>query len=59
MSLSLSNSLSFAQSPFVKKFKNSKNSYFSDFETIFLLFGGVYAKCTFYKNKFFWRELFF
>ena len=44
MSLSLSNSLSFVKSSLVKLGKNSKNTYFSDFEPIFvLLFGGVYA----------------
>lgn len=44
--------------PIVNIWKNSKNSYFSDFEHIFLLFGGVFSKCTFYENKFFWPELF-
>jgi len=44
--------------PIVNIWKNSKNSYFSDFEHIFLLFGGVLSKCTFYENKLFWPELF-
>ena len=35
------------------------NSYFSDFEPFFLLFGGVCAKCPFYKKEFFLREDFF
>ena len=35
------------------------NSYFSDFEPIFLLFGGVCSKSDFSKKKFFLREGFF
>ena len=36
--------------------KKTKKSYFSDFEPIFLYLV-FFSKCTFYKNKFFWREL--
>ena len=35
------------------------NLYFSDFEPFFLLFGGVCAKCPFYKTKSVLREDFF
>ena len=35
------------------------NLYFSDFEPFFLLFGGVCAKCSFYKEEFFLQEDFF
>ena len=59
MLLSLSNSLPFAWISLVKLGKNSKNSYFSDFEPIFLLFGGVCSKRDFSKKKFFLREGFF
>ena len=59
MSLSLSNSLCFAWISLVKLGKNCKNSYFSDFEPIFLLFGGVCSKKDFSKKKFFLREGFF
>ena len=59
MLLSLSNSLPFAWISLVKLGKNSKNSYFSDFEPIFLLFGGVCSKRDFCKKKFFLREGFF
>ena len=59
MLLSLSNSLPFAWISLVKLGKNSKNSYFSDFEPIFLLFGGVCSKSDFSKKKIFLREGFF
>ena len=59
MLLSLSNSLPFAWISLVKLGKNSKNSYFSDFEPIFLLFGGVCSKRDFSKKKIFLREGFF
>ena len=59
MSLSLSNSLPFAWISLVKLGKNSKISFFSEFEPIFLLFGGVCSKRDFCKKKFFLREGFF
>ena len=59
MLLSLSNSLRFAWISLVKLGKNSKNTYFSDFEPIFSLFGGVCSKSVFSKEKFFLREGFF
>ena len=66
MSLSLSDSLSFAEIPLVKLVHVGKNPlkifvnlYFSDFEPFFLLFGGVCAKCPFYKTKSVLREDYF
>ena len=50
LSLSLSSSVSFAFIPSEKIGENSKNSYFLDFECIFLLLGGVCAKCSYYKT---------
>ena len=35
------------------------NSYFSDFEPSFLLFGGLISKCPFYNKKSFLQEDFF
>ena len=58
MLLSLSNSLPFAWISLVKLGKNSKNSYFSDFEPIFLLFGGVCSKSDFSKKNLFVRGMF-
>ena len=56
MSLSLSNSLSFAFNPPSKKLKKS---YFSDFEPIFFLFGGVVTKNAFSKMFLTFRYAFF
>ena len=59
MSLSLSKSLSFAWISLVKIEKTSKNSIFSDFVCHFLLFGGVFSKCPFYKKIFLFGRGFF
>ena len=59
VSLSLSKSLSFAYIPLVKIEKNGKKSIFSDFEPIFLLFGGVVTKNAFSKMFLTFRYAFF
>ena len=59
MSLSLSKSLSLTYISLVKIEKTSKNSIFSDFVCHFLLFGGVFSKCPFYKKDSFLQEVFF
>ena len=59
MSLSLSNSLSFALIPLAKSLKSSKNSFFSDFGGLFLLVRGVCSKRSFSNFGFFLQEDFF
>ena len=59
MSLSLSNSLSFALIPLAKSLKSSKNSFFSDFGGLFLLVRGVCSKRSFSNFGFFFQEDFY
>ena len=59
MSLSLSNSLSFALIPLAKSLKSSKKSFFSDFGGLFLLVRGVCSKRSFSNFGFFLQEDFF
>ena len=59
MLLSLSNSLRFAWISLVKLGKNSKNSYFSDFEPIFFAILECLFKKWIFLKKFFLPERFF
>ena len=55
MSLSLSNSLSFAWIPLVKLWENILFWLWTHFFAIW----GCFSKCSFYKKWFFWQEVYF